>query len=349
MVSTSRFVVGVKAACALGLLLSDLALAAPWEGPRLTEEALTALETKKDLAGRTDLKPAALAAVSKYDLRMAYVEAFNGMQAEIKANAGASDGKDRPTGLTALDTIKDIDGLKNGMFTPRQNALFGLSVGLDAARWLTRDRTAEELAAAIKQGAEELKQPSLWLIRFSDAPKMEQGTSPEAAFEANEQHLSELFLKQQAFLLSLPYKCDQMYYRSTNTFGMRLVEGNHTPGIGHARAYLCGSDDLDVGKIRAKKEGTLLTVQRTAEGVWLTRVYMPRLNQNPGLLKLLEVPDNSSNTAAAVLYDRIRPLLGPDWYAIYTAPNAAQEWKVFVAKADSILEFGLPPDPSVKK
>ncbi|MDD2744487.1 MAG: hypothetical protein PHV02_19690 [Rhodocyclaceae bacterium] len=326
-------------------ILPGMAGAAPWEGPRHDEDWLRAHETSAAHRERTDIQANSLKNLARHAFHLSYIDAFKAKRAEIETPAAVKPQNDSGTSL--IYTAALANTATNGFGSTGSDALFALAVGLDALNWLTRDRSAEEMAEALKKDYENFRSPSLWLVRMTDAPPpMLENTD---AFTVLDQRLRDTFSSDQQFLLSWPLQCDQMYFRATNPLGLRSTWGSYVPGVAHSRGYLCGHDDPDVTFTVANREMVFLLTQRTAENHWLTRYIFTRLDRYSGIQKQLGSPPERVNHLASDLYAHLQPALGPTWYAVYTVPNADGEWKVRVANNGLEMEFPLPPAPDKRK
>jgi hypothetical protein len=329
----------------LALLHAEIVLAAPWEGPRLTEDQLRDIDTSPSNRGRKDLKPLSFKTVAQNELHFSYIAAFQKQEPETRVISER--GSNSEAGINPLLAAAAVDGAMNGIATPRNDALFALGVGLDVLSWMARDRTAEQLKNALKKDMDNFTHPSLWLVKIRE-PEIRSGERVDLGFEQYDSKLLEVFSTDQAFVLSWPFKCDQGYYRATNPFGMRGPSGSYEPGVAYSRFFLCGIDDLDIGYGQANDEGVKLLTQRTAEDIWITRYMMKRLDQTTWVQKALDLPTDKINFAAQELYKRLKPMLDDEWFAVYSAPNRDGEWKVYVARNSIVIEYPLPSTAKTK-
>ena len=74
--------------------------------------------------------------------------------------------------------------------------------------------------------------------------------------------------------------------------------------------------------------------EMVAPGGLLASITFNDLNKLPGW---------NGQDAAQRLYRKIRDQLDPNWYTVFTGPDDAGDWKVFVAKGDKIVAFDPPP------
>ena len=308
---------------------SSLTGAAPWEGPRKSEDDLRKIETP---AGAT-YKPNDYRSLSIFFLHIAYADLFEEKKGEIAANLATAPALPAGPGLYGVAAVQGVHG---GVNSKTNDALFALAIGVDVFSWLTRDRTREKINEALKTALDAVKQPALWLVKVT----------PELPAEADsavfDNKIREEFLAGQSMLLSFPLKCDQTYFRATNPFGNRGPWGQYIEGGWQSRVFLCGHDNLDVSFNDAKRDLVNVGTIRTKEGKIISRVHFEKLTQNEGLKQHLKITDENRKDMARRLAHEIRPHVGQNWKIVYTAPNKSGDWKVFVVGDGAEVEFNLP-------
>ena len=318
--------------------------AAPWEGPRLSEDELREVETPKENRGRNDALPKDYVDLVKENYHLMYVELFAKKQAEIQA-ASEPTQPDSRGGLNVIQQVALVDTAINPLGTSRNHALIAAGIALDVVNWLVADNPVEKRRQRLRADYANLNYPALWLVHRRSL-KFDGVSSVSSVRDSS---VRESFAREQSFLLTLPLACDIAYYRSTNPFGTRVVRGDYLPTIAHIRYFICGHDDLDISAWQAATEQVELHVQAAQPDISMSRFFMVRLDRNTGIQNVLGIGEDKIQRTAELLYQRIKPNLGDEWYAVYTAPNQAGEQKVFVANGEVIEEFPLPPDPDARQ
>lgn len=328
------------------VLLSSSAFCAPWEGQRLSEDQLRHLETKPSERNRKELLAKLYSKMSQLEIMFSYIEAAKVKMEQVVLKPES--GKAEPPS-SAIFNLAVIDGLKNGTHTPRNDKLFQLSIAMDVISWATADATDEEIQNIDLKNYD--KHPFLFLVKIDKSD--EKPNSIDIKFEESDKKLKDLFQANQEFVLSLPLHCDIAYYRTSALFGARLPVGTpsmqyshgYRPAVEHDRLYLCATDELDMSFGQAAKNMVTLTTQRSYENFWISRILFPYLDRSNTIQSLLKITPDNKDMVALELYKTVAPHLNKEWYAVYSMPNAAGEWKVFVANDNTTIEFPLPSKP----
>jgi len=319
-------------------ILHPATIAAPWEGPRLSEEELRKTEIRDENVGRTDLPVFPYKQESKLSLIFSYIEAF-----KAESNSIRESRIETKKSVSTLDGLTAITGLTSGIHSTPNNVFFALSVGSDILSWLTKDRTAEELANIQKRDYENFVHPSLWLVNIDNTNEID---IKDQTFEASDQKLHELFKINEDLLLSLPIDCEPAYYLTTTVFGQRKHGlGMYFPGRFHGRNYLCSHASKDVLPSVPLNESGSVSILRTSENIWVKRIYFTRLDRNTGIQSLFPLENDKKNFIAAELHKKLSPFFDKNWYAIYTAPDEKGEWKTYVSNDNIMIEYAIPPRP----
>lgn len=180
-----------------------------------------------------------------------------------------------------------------------------------------------------------LKNPALYLVSETDLSKLDWK-------QDGDKETRDAMWRGSSYLQTLPLGCDPARFHGK---GYRGVIGA-LRGVAHEREFVCGFAEGEMlGFFDSKEQKPLSAIQIADQKRIVTLIQLDQLDKMKYMPKLLGFnPEDQSQVhrAGIFAFEKVKPLLGTEWTAIYTGPNASGTWAVFVSRDDVTMELPLP-------